>query len=310
MGKYIAQRLAMMIIVILGISFIVFTIMNLTPGNPAQIILGQSAPPEQVARLEEELGLNNPFFVRYFDYIKDMLHGDFGESYNTGLPVFQEIFARFPATLQLSAIAMFFAALVGIPVGVISAVRQYSFTDAVSTTLALLFASVPSFVLGLILMLVFCLHLRWFPATGLNGLTSYILPAVTLSTATMATLVRMTRSTMLEVLKQDYIRTARAKGVDEKTVVLKHSLRNALLPIIPVIGVDFGYLLGGAVVIESVFSISGLGSLLITGIRMKDTPTVMAAIMFVTLAYSLVNLAVDIIYAFIDPRIKSQYERG
>lgn len=239
-----------------------------------------------------------------------MFRGDFGESYNTGLPVFSEIFARFPATLELSAIAMFIAALIGIPVGVISAVRQYSFTDAVSTTLALLFASIPSFVLGLVLMLVFSLHLGWLPATGLSSIKSYILPALTLSTATMATLVRMTRSTMLEVLKQDYIRTARAKGVDEKTVVLKHSLRNALLPIITVIGVDFGYLLGGAVVIESVFSISGLGSLLITGIRMKDTPTVMAAIMFVTLAYSLVNLAVDIIYAYIDPRIRSQYERG
>ena len=300
----------MMVIVVLGISFIVFTIMNLTPGNTAYMILGQSARPEQVAKLEEELGLNDPFFVRYFDYIAGIFHGDFGESYNTGLPVFQEIFGRFPSTLKLSAVAMFFAALIGIPVGVISAVRQYSFTDGVSTTMALLFASIPSFVLGLILMLVFSLHLRMLPATGLASLKSYILPAVTLSTATMATLVRMTRSTMLEVLKQDYIRTARSKGVDEKTVVLKHSLRNALLPIVTVIGVDFGYLLGGTVVIESVFSINGLGTLLITGIRMKDTPTVMAAIMFVTLAYSLVNLAVDIIYAFIDPRIKSQYERG
>ena len=164
--------------------------------------------------------------------------------------------------------------------------------------------------MGLVLMLVFSLHLRWLPATGLDSIESYILPALTLSTATMATLVRMTRSTMLEVLKQDYIRTARAKGVNEKTVVLKHALKNAMLPIVTVIGVDFGYLLGGTVVIESVFSINGLGTLLITAIRMKDTPTVMAAIMFVTLAYSIVNLVVDIIYAFIDPRIKSQYERG
>ena len=289
MGKYIGKRLLMMIVVVFGISFIVFTIMNLTPGNAAYMILGQSASPERVAQLEEELGLNDPFFVRYFNYIVDMLHGDFGESYNTGLPVFEEIFTRFPSTLKLSTVAMFFAALIGIPVGVISAVRQYSFTDAISTTLALLFASIPSFVMGLVLMLVFSLHLRWLPATGLDSIESYILPALTLSTATMATLVRMTRSTMLEVLKQDYIRTARAKGV---------------------IGVDFGYLLGGTVVIESVFSINGLGTLLITAIRMKDTPTVMAAIMFVTLAYSIVNLVVDIIYAFIDPRIKSQYERG
>ena len=304
MVKYILQRLGMMVIVVLGISFIVFTIMNLTPGNAAQLILGQSASPEQVAKLEAELGLNEPFFVRYFEYIVDMFQGEFGNSYQTKLPVFEEILSRFPTTLTLAAVAMFFATLIGVPVGVISAVRQYSFVDAVSTVAALIFASIPSFVLGLVLMLVFALNLHWLPATGL------ILPAVTLSTGTMATLVRMTRSTMLEVLKQDYIRTARAKGAEEKSVILKHSLRNALLPIITVIGVDFGYLLAGTVVIESVFAISGIGSLLITSIRMKDTPVVMAAIMFVTIAYSLVNLLVDIIYAYIDPRIKSQYERA
>ena len=301
MGKYILQRLGMMVVVVLGISFIVFTIMNLTPGNPS---------PEQVAKLEAELGLNEPFFVRYFDYITDMFQGEFGNSYQTKLPVFEEILSRFPTTLTLAAVAMFFATLIGVPVGVISAVRQYSFVDAVSTVAALIFASIPSFVLGLVLMLVFALNLHWLPATGLQDISGYILPAVTLSTGTMATLVRMTRSTMLEVLKQDYIRTARAKGAEEKSVILKHSLRNALLPIITVIGVDFGYLLAGTVVIESVFAISGIGSLLITSIRMKDTPVVMAAIMFVTIAYSLVNLLVDIIYAYIDPRIKSQYERA
>ncbi len=310
MVKYILQRLGMMVIVVLGISFIVFTIMNLTPGNAAQLILGQSASPEQVAKLEAELGLNEPFFVRYFEYIVDMFQGEFGNSYQTKLPVFEEILSRFPTTLTLAAVAMFFATLIGVPVGVISAVRQYSFVDAVSTVAALIFASIPSFVLGLVLMLVFALNLHWLPATGLQDISGYILPAVTLSTGTMATLVRMTRSTMLEVLKQDYIRTARAKGAEEKSVILKHSLRNALLPIITVIGVDFGYLLAGTVVIESVFAISGIGSLLITSIRMKDTPVVMAAIMFVTIAYSLVNLLVDIIYAYIDPRIKSQYERA
>ena len=299
-----------MIVVVLGISFIVFTIMNLTPGNAAQLILGQSASPEQVAKLEAELGLTDPFFVRYFDYMVNAVQGDLGTSYQTGLSVWGEIMARFPLTLTLAAVAMFFAALIGVPVGVISAVRQYSFVDGVSTVAALIFASIPSFVLGLILMLVFALNLEWFPATGIQDISGYVLPAVTLSTATMATLVRMTRSTMLEVLKQDYIRTARAKGAEEKSVVLKHSLRNALLPIVTVIGVDFGYLLGGTVVIESVFAASGLGTLLITAIRMKDTPVVMGAIMFITIAYSLVNLVVDVIYAYIDPRIKSQYERA
>jgi peptide/nickel transport system permease protein len=297
-----------MLWVVLGISFIIFTIMNLTPGNPAQLILGQSATPQQIAKLENELGLNSPFFVRYFNFITDAIQGDFGQSYQTRLPVFQEILARFPTTLKLASVAMFIAMLIGIPIGVISAVKQYSFIDASSMIAALLFASIPSFVLGLILMLVFSLNLHLLPATGITSWKSFILPAITLSTATMATLVRMTRSTMLEVLKQDYIRTSRAKGAAESSVILRHSLRNALLPIVTVIGVDFGYLLGGTVIIESVFAISGIGTLLINAIRMKDTPTVMATVMFVTLAYSFVNLVVDIMYAFIDPRIKSQYK--
>lgn len=308
MSKYILKRLLMMFWVVLGISFIIFVIMNLTPGNPAQLILGQSATPEQIAKLEKELGLDAPFFVRYIRFIIDAIKGDFGQSYQTRLPVFQEIMARFPTTFKLASIAMFIAMAIGIPIGVISAVKQYSFIDAASMVSALLFASIPSFVLGLILMLVFSLNLRWFPATGISSWKSFVLPAVTLSTATMATLVRMTRSTMLEVIKQDYIRTSRAKGATEKSVILRHSLRNALLPIITIVGVDFGYLLGGTVVIESVFAISGMGTLLINAIRMKDTPTVMATVMFVTLAYSFVNLAVDIMYAFIDPRIKSLYK--
>lgn len=308
MSKYIFKRLLMMFWVVLGISFIIFVIMNLTPGNPAQLILGQSASPEQIAKLEKELGLDSPFFVRYFNFIADAVKGDFGKSYQTRLPVLQEILVRFPTTLRLASIAMFIAMSIGIPIGVISAVKQYSFIDASSMIAALLFASIPSFVLGLILMLVFSLNLRWFPATGITSWKGFILPAITLSTATMATLVRMTRSTMLEVIKQDYIRTSRAKGATEKSVILRHSLRNALLPIVTVIGVDFGYLLGGTVIIESVFAISGMGTLLINAIRMKDTPTVMATVMFVTLAYSFVNLVVDIAYAFIDPRIKSLYK--
>lgn len=310
MTKYILKRLAMMVLVVLGISFIVFTIMSLTPGNAAQMILGQSASPEQVAKLEAELGLDQPFFARFFGFWKGVLQGDFGKSYQTKLPVFDEILARFPTTLKLSTFAMLVATLIGVPVGVISAVRQYSIVDGVSMVIAMLFASVPSFVMGLLLQLEFALNLRWLPATGVASWQSYILPAFTLSASTMATLTRMTRSTMLEAIRQDYIRTARAKGATESSVVLRHALRNALLPIVTVIGVDFGYLLGGTVIIESVFSLPGLGTLMITSIRMKDTPVVMAAVMFVTIAYSLVNLAVDIIYAFIDPRVKSQYAKG
>ena len=310
MAKYILKRLAMMALVVLGISFIVFTIMNLTPGNAAQMILGQSARPEQVAELEAQLGLNRPFLARYFSYIAAALRGDFGQSYNTRLPVIGEIMTRFPTTLRLATLAMLIATLIGVPVGVISAIRQYSVIDHISMVTAMLFASIPSFVMGLLLQLSLALNLGLFPATGAASLKSFVLPAVTLSTATMATLTRMTRSTMLEVIRADYVRTARSKGVDERTIVVHHCLRNALLPIITVVGVDFGYVLGGSVVIESVFALGGLGTLLITAIRMKDTPVVMGAVMFITVAYSLVNLIVDLIYAFVDPRIKSQYQKG
>lgn len=310
MAKYVLKRLAMMILVVLGISFIVFLIMNLTPGNAAQMILGQSANPEQVAKLEAELGLDQPFFARYLNFILSALHGDFGQSYQTRLPVFDEILSRFPTTLRLATLAMMLATLIGVPVGVFSAIRQYSIVDNVSMITAMLFASLPSFVMGLLLQLAFALKLKWFPATGADTLKSFILPAITLSTGTMATLTRMTRSTMLEVIRADYVRTARAKGVTERQIVLRHCLRNALLPIVTVIGVDFGTVLGGSVVIESVFALGGLGTLLISSIRMKDTPVVMAAVMFITVTYSLVNLAVDLIYAFIDPRVKSQYTKG
>ena len=310
MAKYVLKRLAMMIFVVLGISFIVFVIMNLTPGNAAQMILGQSANPEQVAKLEAELGLDQPFFTRYFNFILGALRGDFGQSYQTRLPVFDEILSRFPTTLRLATMAMCLATMIGVPIGVISAIRQYSLVDNVSMITAMLFASLPSFVMGLLLQLGFALNLKWFPATGADSLRHFILPAITLSTGTMATLTRMTRSTMLEVIRADYVRTARAKGVGERRIVMTHCLRNALLPIVTVIGVDFGTVLGGSVVIESVFALGGLGTLLITAIRMKDTPVVMAAVMFVTVTYSLVNLAVDLIYAFVDPRVKSQYMKG
>lgn len=310
MAKYVLKRLAMMIFVVLGISFIVFIIMNLTPGNAAQMILGQSANPEQVAKLEAELGLDQPFFTRYFNFILGALHGDFGQSYQTRLPVFDEILSRFPTTLRLATMAMCLATMIGVPIGVISAIRQYSIVDNVSMITAMLFASLPSFVMGLLLQLGFALNLGWFPATGADTLRHFILPAITLSTGTMATLTRMTRSTMLEVIRADYVRTARAKGVGERQIVLTHCLRNALLPIVTVIGVDFGTVLGGSVVIESVFALGGLGTLLITAIRMKDTPVVMAAVMFITVTYSLVNLVVDLIYAFVDPRVKSQYMKG
>ncbi|WP_069649789.1 nickel ABC transporter permease [Caloranaerobacter ferrireducens] len=308
MHKYILRRLLLLIPVILGVTFIVFSIMYLTPGDPAQIILGESAPPEKVAQLREEMGLNDPFIVQYFRFVKNGLKGDFGRSYSTRRPVFSEIFARFPATLKLTIAGVLVAIIIGIPVGIISATRQYSLFDNVSMIGALLGVSMPNFWFGLMLVLVFSVMLGWFPSGGDNGLSSLVLPAITLGTSAAALITRMTRSSMLEVIRQDYIRTARAKGVLEKKVINKHALKNALIPIITVVGLQFGYLLGGAVLTETVFSWPGVGRLLVDAIRQKDTPMVLASVVFVSVTFSFVNLMVDILYAYVDPRIKSQYK--
>lgn len=298
----------MMIPVILGISFIIFTILALTPGDPAQMILGENATPEAIAEKREELGLNENFFVRYFKYMGNALTGDFGRSYRTNLPVWDELMSRFPNTLVLAFFGIGLAVVIGVPIGILSAVKQYSIIDTVSLGLALVMTSIPAFWMGLMLMLVFALHLDLLPAV-FDDTTwkSFVLPSVTLAIGTMATLIRMTRSTMLEVIREDYIRTARAKGAREKTVIFKHALRNALLPVVTVIGINFGLQLGGAVICESVFSIPGLGTLMITSVRQKDIPMVMAAVLFVALTISVVNLLIDILYSYIDPRVKSQY---
>lgn len=308
MHKYILRRLLLLIPVILGVTFIVFSIMYLTPGDPAQIILGESAPPEKVEQLREEMGLNDPFIVQYFRFVKNGLKGDFGRSYSTRRPVFSEIFARFPATLKLTIAGVLVAVIIGIPVGIISATRQYSLFDNISMIGALLGVSMPNFWFGLMLVLVFSVMLGWLPSGGDNGLSSLILPAITLGTSSAALITRMTRSSMLEVIRQDYIRTARAKGVLEKKVINKHALKNALIPIITVVGLQFGYLLGGAVLTETVFSWPGVGRLLVDAIRQKDTPMVLASVVFVSVTFSFVNLMVDILYAYVDPRIKSQYK--
>lgn len=310
MLKYILKRLLMMVPVIIGISFILFCIMNLTPGDPARLILGESAIQADVDKLREEMGLNEPFFLRYSKFMANAVRGDFGKSYSTNLPVSQELFSRFPTTLRLSFFGISIAVIVGIPVGIISAVRQYTFIDTASLITALLLTSMPGFWLGLMLILIFSLKLNLFPVTGIDTWVHYILPSITLASGTMAMLIRMTRSTMLEVIRQDYIRTAKAKGAGEKRIVFKHALRNALLPVVTVVGINFGILLGGAVIAESVFAIPGLGTLMINSVKMKDAPMVMTAIMFVALIAGIVNLAVDILYIYIDPRTKTQYTKG
>lgn len=300
----------MLIPVILGISFIIFSIMSLTPGDPARLILGENASEEQVHELRIQMGLDNPFVIRYADYIFDAVKGDFGKSYRNGIPVFEEIFSRFPNTIKLAFWGITLSIVIGIPVGIISAVKQYTIIDSLSLVAAMLLTSIPAFWLGLMLILVFSLKLDLLPTTGVDTWKNFVMPSVTLAAGTMATLIRMTRSTMLEVIRQDYIRTAKAKGAGERRIVFKHALRNALLPVVTVIGINFGFQLGGAMIIETVFAMPGLGTLMITSVRMRDTPMVMASVLFVAVAIGITNLAVDILYAYIDPRIRAQYAKN
>ncbi|QTX32739.1 ABC transporter permease [Aminithiophilus ramosus] len=307
MFRYVVKRLLMIIPVILGVSFIIFLIMNLTPGDPAMMILGEGARPEEYAALREEMGLNDPFFLRYFRYVADAVQGDFGKSYRTNIPVFQEIASRLPYTLNLAVTSTLIAIVLGLPIGVLSAVKQYTLADNAALGVSLLLTSMPAFWFAMMLILLFSLKLRLLPSLGIDSWRHLILPAIATSSNTMASLLRMTRSTMLEVIRQDYIRTARAKGARESRVIFGHALRNALLPVVTIIGVNFGIALGGTIVVEQVFAIPGLGQLMVNAIRAKDTPMVIAAVLFAAIIASVVNLIVDIVYAYIDPRLKSKY---
>lgn len=307
MLKFIGKRLVMLIPVVFGISFIIFAIMSLTPGDPAQMKLGEGASLEAIDALRDKMGLNDPFFVRYIKYLAACLQGDFGTSYRTGLPVLEEIVTRFPVSLKMAFFGIGLSVLLGVPLGVLSAVKQYSVFDIFSLTFALLLTAIPAFFLGLLLLLVFSLYLGWLPATGADTWRNYILPTLTLGASATATITRLTRSSMLEVIRQDYVRTAKAKGAAPMRVIWKHVLRNAIMPVVTVAGMNFGIQLGGTVVIESVFAMPGMGSLMITAVRMKDIPVVTATVMFVAVAIGLANLVVDILYTYIDPRVRSQY---
>ncbi|MFR2804883.1 MAG: nickel ABC transporter permease [Faecalispora jeddahensis] len=307
MHKYIFKRILMMIPVVIGVSLLVFMVLKMTPGDPARVVAGSEADEATVAQIREELGLNKPVLQQYVDYMAGMLHGDMGNSYTTGKPVFSEILSRMPTTFILAFAGVLVAVLIGIPLGIISATKQYSILDNISTLLALTGVAMPNFWLGLMLILVFALQLGWLPSGGATSWQGYILPAVTLGVGATANFMRTTRSSMLEVIRQDYIRTVRAKGANEQRVILRHALRNALIPVITVIGLQIGTLLGGAVVNETVFSLPGVGMLMINSINKKDEPVVLGCLITFAVVFSLVNLFVDILYAYIDPRIKSQY---
>ena len=308
MWKFIAKRLVAMVPVLLGVTLVIYLIMSMAPGDPAKVILGEQATPEQIAELRAEMGLDDPVLVQYGRYVFGLLQGDMDESYNSGLPCNVEIFARFPNTLRLTITAMSIAVVLALPIGIVAAVKQNSVFDGVSMFVALIGLSMPVFWLGLLLILFFSLRLGWFPSSGAESWKSLVLPAVTLGFQQMASIARVTRSSMLEVIRSDYIRTARAKGVAESKVITKHALKNALIPTVTVIGLNFGGMLGGSVMTESVFAWPGIGRLMVQSINKRDIPMVLGCTIMFSVSASVVNLLVDVLYGFIDPRIKSQYK--
>ena len=309
MLRYIVRRVLFLIPVLLGVAFCVFTLLYLTPGDPARMVLGDLATEEAVQEFRNREGLNDPFLVQFGNYVwKAVTKGDIGRSYVTKRSVAQEVLAAFPATLKLSALAMVIAILVGLPCGILSAIKQYSLFDTVTMIFAMIGLSMPVFWLGLLLILLFSVHLRWLPSSGFGTFKAMILPAVSLSAQAISMVTRMTRSSMLEVVRADYIRTARAKGQKESVVIWVHALHNALIPVVTLCGLQFGHLLAGAILTESIFAIPGVGRLMVTSIMQRDYPMVQGGVLFIAIAFSIVNLLVDLVYAYIDPRIKAQYK--
>ena len=295
MLKYIGKRLLIMIPIILGITLIVFAILNYTPGDPAKLLLGFNATEESLEAVRAEWRLDDPFLVRYVRYLGDILHGDFGTSWRYGTAVTQELSTRVPNTLKLAAMSVLVMLILGIPMGIISAVKQYSILDNLMLFIALLLTSIPTFWLALMMMLKFSLELGWLPAsmpaTGVVTWKHWVLPVFMCAANLTASLVRTTRS----------------KGATEFRVIAYHALRNALMPVVTLVGINFNVLMGGAVITEQVFSVSGVGNLLITSVRTKDAPMAMGCIIFIATTIGLVNLAVDVLYVYINPRLKSQY---
>ncbi|MEA0555441.1 nickel ABC transporter permease [Lysinibacillus irui] len=303
MTLFILKRLAQIIPVTLGVTLVVFLIMQMIPGDPAIILAGEGASQETVEELRENLGLNKPLAVQYTDYIKNLLQGDMGHSLKNKQPVFEEITARLPITIELAFYSILITIILGLIAGIISAIRPYSFMDAGLMIVALLGISLPSFWLGILLMYVFSVQLHWLPVAGWESAKHIILPAVTLGAGGAAIVARMTRSSMLDVVNQDYIRTAKAKGLKGYVIILKHALRNALIPVITVVGLQFGSLLGGTVLVESVFAVNGLGRMIVDAIRTRDIPVVQGGVLVASLIFVFINLFVDILYRFFNKRM-------
>lgn len=311
MGKYILKRIFWMIPVILGVTILIFTVMYFTPGDPARMLLGNesSITEEMVAAKRAELGLDQPYIVQLGTYLSNVfLHGDFGTSYVYNTSVVGELLKRLPRTLTLGLMCMALQICIGIPLGVIAAVNHNRLGDRISMLIAMFGVSLPQFWFGLMMVLLFSVHLNLLPASGVGGIEYYILPCIANSFGGIASQARQTRSSMLEVINADYITTARSKGLSEFDVIIKHALPNALIPVITVLGHGFAMLLGGAVVIETVFSIPGIGTYMTKAISTRDYPVVEGSVIILAIAFSIIMLLVDLVYAFVDPRIRAQYE--
>lgn len=304
MLRYILHRVFMLVPVLFGVTLVAFFLLHLVPGDPAEILAGQEATKEDVDRIRVEYGLDKPLAVQYVRFVVSAAQGDLGISIQSRHPVRELLFQRLAFTLQLSLASILVASAIGLFAGIISSTRQYSIFDTASMLGALFGISMPIFWLGLLLILVFAVKLHWLPSGGTGGLRYLILPAIALGSASAAVIARMTRASMLEVTRQDYIRTARATGYRESVVIFRHGLKNAMIPVLTVFGLEFGYMLGGAVLTETVFSLPGIGRLLVEGIFARDYPVVQGAMVVVATTFVLVNLLTDVAYAFFDPRIR------
>ncbi len=303
--RFFLRKLAIVVPTVIGAITLVFFFLHMIPGDPVEVMLGETAQQADKEGLREELGLNLPLHIQYARFITGVVQGDLGESYFYRRPVTRVIAERIPATVELALAAFLVAGLVAIPLGIVAALREGTAVDNVSVLFSLLGVSMPNFWLGPLLIILFSIKLDWFPVSGREGVGSLVLPAVTLGTALAAILSRMTRSSLLERLRDDYLTTARAKGLPEWKVIMKHALRNALIPIITVMGLQFGTLLSGAIITENVFSWPGIGTLLINAIEARDYPLVQGCVLFISLSYVMVNLLTDLLYGWVDPRVRS-----
>lgn len=304
MRNYITKRLLLFFPVVIGVMTFVFFMIHLVPGDPVELMLGENAIDSDKERLRTALGIDRPIITQYFSFIINAFRGDLGRSIHSNMPVFTVIAERFPSTIELALCAIFVAVIISIPLGVISAYKQKSIFDNGSMVISLFGISMPSFWLGPILIIIFSIKLGWLPVSGRGGISYIILPSITLGTALSAILTRMTRSSMLDCLKEEYVSTARAKGLSEKVVIIKHALANAMIPIITIVGLQSGALLSGAIITETIFSWPGIGRLTIQAINTRDYPLLQGCVLIIALSYVTVNLLTDILYAYFDPRIK------